>query len=328
MKRFFTLTCILLSLQIIAQDSTINKVEKKPVKIFDSEKLINANTTETVGNGKMEFKVTHNFGDIAGSGGGIRRFFGLDNAADIKIGFEIGLSDKFDVIFSRVRGAESYVNSYSSIKQVFEFGFKYRPLQQMENDPSHPLSLAIFANTAISAMRVPTFPSQALADSAETNFQNLGERMSQVAQLIIAKKFGKVSLQLNPTFVHRGRAMKGDDQSFFAIGGAARIPLGKSVNFVVDYFHNFRSESSENFYKTARPPIHNGVKFYDPLGVGVEIITAGHIFHLNFTNCTEILENRLIPRTVTSWGNGQYRWGFTISRTFVLWRPKNNSVSW
>jgi hypothetical protein len=52
------------------------------------------------------------------------------------------------------------------------------------------------------------------------------------------------------------------------------------------------------------------------------MITAGHVFHFNVTNATVLLENRFIPRTITTWGKGQYRWGFTIARDFVVFRPK------
>ena len=62
------------------------------------------------------------------------------------------------------------------------------------------------------------------------------------------------------------------------------------------------------------------IELYDVFGVGVEILTQGHVFHLNFTNATETLENRFIPKTITSWGKGQYRWAFTISRNFTLFR--------
>jgi hypothetical protein len=49
-----------------------------------------------------------------------------------------------------------------------------------------------------------------------------------------------------------------------------------------------------------------GVHFYDALGVGMEFITEGHVFYLNFTNSTELLENRFIPRTVTSWSKASF----------------------
>jgi len=147
--------------------------------------------------------------------------------------------------------------------------------------------------------------------------------MSQVLQLIIAHKAGKVSLQVSGTYVHRNRVILGDDKGIFAIGGAIRIPLSKNLAFIVDYSHPFHSESAKNFFKTPGSNVHPVIKFHDPLGIGFEILTAGHVFHVNFTNAVEILENRMIPRTVTSWGDGQFRWGFTISRTFSLWRPKN-----
>ena len=72
MKKFFTWAAMIFSTQLPAQDNS----EKKAVIIFNSDKAINANTTELVGKGKMAFKVTHNFGDIGGNGGGIKNFFG------------------------------------------------------------------------------------------------------------------------------------------------------------------------------------------------------------------------------------------------------------
>jgi len=43
---------------------------------------------------------------------------------------------------------------------------------------------------------------------------------------------------------------------------------------------------------------------------------------LNFTNAEAISENQFLRRTTTSWGDGQFRWGFNLSRTFSLWREK------
>lgn len=129
---------------------------------------------------------------------------------------------------------------------------------------------------------------------------------------------GKVSLQLNPTFVTRGYAISYDQKSLFSLGGALRIPISNRLNFIMDYFHTFRNQSSKDSFAAQSTPL----KFYDPLGIGLEVLTGRHTFHLNFTNATEILENRFIPRTVTSWGKGQFRWGFTISRQFTVWKPK------
>ena len=300
MQKALAAALVFVTIQVSAQE----KKEAKPIEIFSSTKTINARTTELVGKGKLDFNVSHNFGDVGGSNGGIKRFFGLDNASDIRIAFTMGLGNNLDLNIARAKGAGPQ-------QQLYETGIKYQIMQQRENDPSHPLSMALYGNMVIAASPQSAFPNQ------DNSYDGLGERMSNVLQLILAKKMGKVSLQLNPTFVTRGYAISYDQKNFFALGGAVKLPLGGRVNLLLDYFHPFRSETSKNAFKT-----NDNIKFRDPLGVGFEILTSGHIFRLNFTNATELLENRFIPRTITSWGKGQFRWGFTISRKFRLWTAK------
>ncbi len=286
-----------------AQDNTPKKKEGKPVRVFNSGKTINARTPEVTGKGKMDFNVTHNFGDLAGSNGGLKRFFGLDNAADVRIGFHIGIGEHTDLVFARDKGA-------SLVQQNYEIGIKQQLMQQMENDPSRPLSIAVYFNNVISAVKANSFPDQ------DNSFKNPGDRTSNILQLILAKRFGNLSVQLNPTYLARGHAISYDQKSLFALGAAIKLPLvANRLNLVVDYFKIFRNQASRDSFK-----LNDNIRFYDPLGIGFEILTSGHIFRLNFTNATEILENRFIPRTVTSWGKGQFRWGFTISRKFTLWR--------
>jgi hypothetical protein len=126
-------------------------------------------------------------------------------------------------------------------------------------------------------------------------------------------------LQLSPTYLHKHYVIPGDQSDLFALGGGLRIPISKRFIFIADYFHTFRSQASKDLYYNLQR-----VHFYDALGVGFEIVTQGHVFHMNFTNATEIDENRFISRTTTSWGKGEFRWGFTISRNFILFRDKKN----
>jgi hypothetical protein len=308
MKNSILFLTLLSSQYLFAQDSTTVPARTAPAKevsyiwVFSSPKLINANTVEMVPKHVLEFKVTHNFGDIAGDNGGSKTFFGLDNATDVRIGFQYGLSKRVNLIAARSKGA-------GSVQQLYELGVKYRLLQQAE-DAQHPLSVTLFANNVISAMTKSPAPEQ------ENSFEEFSDRNSQTVQLMIAHKFGELSLQLSPTMVHRNFVPTNDQNTLFALGGALRLPVKGRFSILLDYFHTFRSKASKDFYKT------QDVHFYDVLGVGLEFLTAGHVFHLNFTNATEILENRFIPRTVTSWGKGQYRWGFTISRDFNLFYKK------
>ena len=314
MKSTFVFIIIMSTFRLFAQDDTTvvnitkemnDQKKKEATKVFYDQRLINANTVEVLRKGVLEFKVTHNFGDIAGSGGGIKNFFGLDNAADVKIAFQVALGNKLNVVAARAKGG-------GLVQKLWELGLKYQFLQQMENDPKHPFSLTLYANTVVSAMKTSAFADQ------ENSFKDFSDRLSQMIQLMIARKFGGVSLQLNPTYVHTNYVVPGDDKSIFALGGAVRLPISKRFVLIADYFHPFRSEDSRNVLRSQGFPV------YDVFGAGIEIITQGHIFHMNFTNATNIIENRFIPRTNTSWGNGQYRWGFSISRRFVLFRDKKN----
>lgn len=303
------LTGCCIALQGLSQQnvSTSGKTgeSKEPARTFMSPKAINANTVNMISKGILEFKVVHNFGDLAGSGGGIKNFFGLDNAQDIRIGFQYGISKKVNLALARYKGA-------TQVQRLYELGIKWLVLEQLENDPSHPLSLALFANAAVAAMKAGTDPMQ------ENYVNGFSERLSNTYQLMLAKKIGKVSLQFNPTLVTRGYALPYDQKTLFALGGAARIHLGGRYSLLFDISHTFRSQSSIDSFKL------RGIHFYDAIGVGLEILTEGHVFHLNFTNATDILENRFIPRTISTWSKGQFRWGFTISRDFdLLWKKRN-----
>jgi hypothetical protein len=305
----FALCCI--ALQAMTQENGITKndssrtenKEIQPTWIFYSPRLINANTVQPLPRHVLEFKVVHNFGDLAGSGGGLKNFFGLDNAQDIRIGFQYGLSKRVTLAAARYKGE-------GQVQRMYELGLKWLILQQRDNDPSHPLSLAVYANEVVATMKPGTNP------ESENAISDFSDRLSNTFQLMLARKFGRLSLQVNPTLVHRNFALPYDEKTLFALGGAMRLHLGGRYSLLLDYFHTFRSQSSIDSFKV------RNINFYDVLGVGLEILTEGHVFHLNFTNATNILENRFIPRTTSSWGKGQFRWGFTVSRDFHLFLKK------
>ena len=311
MRKFVAFFLLMISLRGVGQDTVSAAITEVPAEvkkvdyiwIFSYHRLINANTVEILSPGILEFSVIHNFGDIGGKFGGFKNFFGLDNAMDVRIGFQYGLSKRFNLIAARAKGA-------SQVHQQYELGLKYRMLQQA-NDSRHPISMTLFGNVVVAGGKPNVNPGQ------EDSYEDFSDRFSQALQLMIARKFGNISLQVSPTLVNRSFVLEGDEKTLFAVGGAFRLPVKGKFSVIFDYFHTFRSESSKDFFRA------RDLRFYDAVGVGIELLTAGHVFHMNFTNATEILPNRFVPRTVTSWGKGQFRWGFTISRDFdLLWKKK------
>ena len=99
---------------------------------------------------------------------------------------------------------------------------------------------------------------------------------------------------------------------------AGKILLGgtKGKPLIADYVLVRRSQSSRDYYRG------RGLEFYNPLGLGLEVETGGHVFAATFTNSTALLENQFIPETRSSWAKGEFRWGFTIARRFALGHGK------
>src|SRR5690606_17067904 len=110
-----------------------------------------------------------------------------------------------------------------------------------------------------------------------------------------------------------------DMNNLLAIGLGGRLKFTPSVALVADYFLTLRSRKSTDYFKEEKD-----FKLYNPLGIGLEIETGGHVFNLSFTNSTAILENQFIPGTSSSWTKGEFRWGFGITRVFTLFQSKKS----
>ena len=106
---FFTLAIFFVSAQAdILDDLTkTDKPKKEYVSFsFKTTRVINGHSIETVKKNQLDFRVSHRFGDIAGSPNDhIHSFFGFDQAADIAIIFEYGITDDLTVGIGRMKGA-------------------------------------------------------------------------------------------------------------------------------------------------------------------------------------------------------------------------------
>ena len=298
MNKILLILLCFISVSINAQDDLMGMLEdevaaeKTPEKVmatFKGIRLINAQTIQTTKKKTLEFSITHRFGNMDIDGPtGKHTLYGLENASNIRFAFDYGLTDKLSIGWSR-----------SKMNEHIEGHVKFRFLEQKKE--GIPISAAYYANAAISPV----------ANIANDDFNN---RWSYVHQLIVASKLNRaISLEILPTFVHRNYvdhtilhpdSVTTDENDLLSLGFAGRFKITKRLAFVVDYFLTFSE------FRDAS----NG--FYDALGVGVEIETGGHVFHINVTNSAGIIENDFIPSTTSNWGNGEYKLGFNISRVF------------
>jgi hypothetical protein len=319
MKGKFLLICCFATLRLFAQnDTTVVDLSKEEngkkwagdestLKVFYAQRLIDAKTVEVLHKGVMAFTVIHTFGDIAGKNGGFKNFFGLDDISDAQIGVQLGLTNHLNVLLQHTVGS-------GNLRKFYELGLKYQFVKQGVN--GSPISVTAYANLVSTAndLTKDTNSIKTYVPGFENSFRSASDRLSELGQLMIAKRFGNVSLQVSGTFLHTNVVLPGEQNNVFAIGAAARLPLSKKVFVISDYFHSFHSQESIDAI---------GFTPTDVFGIGVEILTQGHVFHMNFTNARNILENRFLRRTTEAWDKGQFRWGFTISRNFMIFRSKS-----
>lgn len=264
---------------------------------FKALKVINAHSVETVKEGTLDFRITHRFGNMGvKSNGGVHTLWGLDNASNIRISFDYGITERLMVGIGR-----------SKVRENLDANVKFKILRQ-RNDKGAPVPFSLV-----------WYSDMVMTPQKDTMLKTFDQRLSYAHQLIIGRKFNKaLSLALLPTYVHQNFIIQDKNpkngvleaNDVFALGLTGRIKFSNRMAFVFDYFYNFSDYYQEN------------PGFRDPLSVGLEIETGGHVFHLNLSNASGIIETDFITGTTDSWDMGGYKFGFNISRVFTLKKKK------
>lgn len=275
-----------------AQDDLLSLVDKNEPKkkervtnAFKSSRVINGHSIEFLGKGVLDFRILHRFGDVST---GISNLFGLDQAS-MRIGLDYGLLNNLTIGFGR-----------SNVGKELDGFIKFRSVCQTTGSGSFPFSIVLVSGV--------TLTTQPWADTTRKNY--FSSRMAFYNELIIGRKFSeRFSLQLSPVFVHRNLVEQAiEENDVYALGIGARFKLSKRIAFVADY-HYIAKGLDKDIYK-------------DPLSVGFDIETGGHVFQLHFSNATGMNEKAFITNTTGDWGKGEVRFGFNLSRVFTVSRPR------
>lgn len=288
MKKLFLaiVTLAIATSQIIAQDTTsmLNGLEEKVKSekvygTFRSTRVINSHSTEMLHKGEMDFRILHRFGSVKT---GYKNLFGLDNAT-FRMSFDFGITNNFMIGIGRS----------TQLKDV-DFFAKLRVLQQTNGENEIPVSILVaggyIVTTEVSA--APKNPS-------------IAERSSYYLQAIIGRKFSpNFSMQLSPMLVHSATTLNPtDDNTIIGLGAGARYKVSKRISLVADYNYAIGSL---------------GANIRNPLSIGVDIGTGGHVFQLHFSNATGLNEKAFLTQTTGNFFNGDIRFGFNLSRVFKI----------
>ena len=276
-----------------AQDDLFSEIDTTATDVtvesaFKSLKIVNLESTKLAAKGDFYFIVAHRFGFIDK---GFDDFFGLDNA-NTQLKFLYGVNDWLTVHIGR-----------SGFQETYDLAAKYRLYAQKEN--GFPVTIVGFNSVAInSELKEEDYPN--------LKFEN---RLSYVAQVLISRKFSdKLSLEIAPSVFHENTLRdildennavilpNPQDNTQFAVGLGGRYKLTSRWSVNVDYAAHLNRASQSN-YK-------------NPLSIGVDLETGGHVFQMHFTNAQAMHETGYLGQTVGDWSKGEIAFGFNLVRVF------------
>lgn len=263
---------------------------------FKTTRLVNGHTVETTAKGVLDVRIDHRFGPVAGRSGGPYNFFGLDDAT-MRMGFEYGLTNRLMIGIGR-----------STNEKTYDALLKWKILRQSTGKVKIPVTLDYALTFALQ-----TDSSGLSATDKKAIKQQFSRRFSFTHQLIIGRKFTEgLSLQIMPTVVHRNYPLDGGKNDVWAFGFGGRQKLSKRTSFNAEYYYQLSEYKVPGTYNT--------------FSVGFDIETGGHVFQLHLTNARGMTESLFVPGTTYSWGKGEIRMGFNLSRVFTL--GKKHTKEW
>ena len=213
---------------------------------------------------------------------GLFNLYGLDNAL-INFSLDYGLTDRLMVGIRR-----------GTYEKTYDGSLKYLLLRQCTGKRNFPVTVSYYTDMSANTL-LYTAPLQ--------------RRLAFVHQILIARKFNeKLSIQLSPSFVHRNSVQATDENDVFAVGFGGRYKFVRRVAFTWEYFYCSHTSKSDTYF--------------NPLAVGVDIETGGHVFQLFITNSRPMVEKGMIAETTGDIRHSGLYLGFNLSRVFALGKHK------
>lgn len=288
MKQFlFTMFALFSIGQAFAQDDLLNELEKsdgpKPKQIemaaFKGLQICNMQSTKLAVKGEWYFVVSHRFGNLKE---GTNNFFGLDNALT-KIGGMYGATNWWTLSASR-----------HTYKKTYELGSKLK-----------------FANQEVDGFPVTIVAYNTLDINSELKKElnpnlKFSDRMAYTSQLILSRKINEsLSLEVNGIYVHKNvyePTEEKKDEVLVAAGGRCKLSKRMSVN--IEY--------------AARTSPIKASPYDNPLALGLDIETGGHVFQMLFATSQPMNDVAYYTNGSGSWTDnkkGLY-FGFNMYRVF------------
>ena len=283
-----------------AQDEKSDETPAFKVTAFESNYLVDEQTTVVFDKKTLGFAIQHKFATIDN---GISDLWGMYSPAT-----NIRLSLDYVPVKNLQIGA-----GISKSHMITDVSAKYSILQQT-SDNKVPLGLAVYGIIGMDGRGADKFATDKVVDTkGESLAQSIefSDKMSYFSQVIVSRKFTEwLSIQGGASFTHYNMVGWDENHDLFGLHALGRIKISPQSSLTFNYSAPLKIESISEQAKTPD---------YKPtLAIGWQISTFTHAFQIYVSNAPSMLpmENMMYNRS--KFDKNGIAIGFTITRLWAF----------
>jgi len=302
MKKYIILLIISgFALSAIAQET---KEKSSPVSApFESQYLIDQQTTVIPDAKTLEFVIQHKFGSIDN---GISDIWGIYSSANVRLGLEYVPVKDLQLGIGLTRN-----------KMYTDLNAKWSIWKQTE-DNSMPVGIAVFGSLAINGQNANDFGTGKVTDTKDpANIIapvdiKFGDRFAYFSQLILSRRFNDwLSVQAGASFTHYNMAAWDYNHDVVGVHVNGRIKVSPQTSIIATYDAPLKIKdiSEQTNWDT-----HAKQNF----AIGVDISTYTHAFQIYIGSANGILPQDNMMFNKNKFNKQGIAVGFTITRLWMF----------
>lgn len=292
---FILLTGFVLSYAIAQEES-----ESYPVTTFESNYLVNDQTTVVFDKKTLGFEIQHKFGTLENGKSDLWGIYGA--------GTNIRLALEYVPVKNLQIGA-----GITKEKMYTDLNAKYSILQQT-SDNKMPVSLAVYGVLAIDGRDESAFETGQVVDTkGETLPMDVSftDRWSYFSQVMVSRKFTEwLSVQGGASFTHYNMVGWDENHDLIGVHALGRIKISPQSSLTVNYNQPLKIESISE---------QKEMPDYTPnIALGWQISTFTHAFQIYVSNASSMVPQESMMFNRAKFNKDGIAIGFTITRIWAF----------
>jgi hypothetical protein len=291
---------LLLTGFVFSYTSAQDETESYPVTAFESNYIVDDQTTMVFDKKTLGFAIQHKFGTIDN---GISDLWGIYGAGtNIRMGLDYVPIKNLQI------GAGVTKN-----KMYTDLNAKYSILQQT-SDNKIPVGVAIYGVLAIDGREESAFGTAKTHQPGEGSAEysiTFTDRWSYFSQLMVSRKFGvALAVQGGVSFTHYNMVKADEDHDLIGLHGLAKVKISPQSSLTFNYNAPLKIQSISE---------QTEVPDYTPsVALGWQISTYTHAFQIYLSNAPGMLPMDNMMYNRAKFNKQGIAIGFTITRLWAF----------